>query len=195
MKEKIARIFDEHARVQKEFLKTTADTLATVCALCVEAFRKGRRLLLFGNGGSAADTQHIAGEFVNRFRVDRRALPAISLNTDVAVLTSIANDAGYDRVFARQIEALGSPDDVAFGFSTSGTSPNVIEGIRAARRLGLVTVGFAGRDGGALARETDYCITVASASTPRVQELHMLAAHALCDIVEQEIVHPTHETP
>jgi D-sedoheptulose 7-phosphate isomerase len=194
MNERISRVFEEHARLQRDFLKANAAVLARVCEICVEAFRKGHKLLLFGNGGSAADAQHIAGEFVNRFRADRRALPAIALTTDLAVLTSIANDSGYERVFARQIEALGRSDDVAIGFSTSGTSPNVIEGIRTARRQGLVTVGFAGRDGGALLREAEYCIVAATAVTARAQEMHMLAAHALCEVVEQEMLHPERET-
>jgi D-sedoheptulose 7-phosphate isomerase len=194
MKERIVRIFDEHARLQKEFLKHNTEVLAQVAEVLLQAFRKGRTVFFFGNGGSAADAQHLAAEFVNRFRLDRRALPALALNVDTSVLTSIANDFGYDRVFARQIEAFGRPDDVAVGLSTSGASPNVIEGIRLARKQGLVTVGFSGGDGGALLRETDHCVVVPSKTTARVQELHIIAGHAICDIVEQEIVHPTHET-
>lgn len=194
MKERIVRIFDEHARLQKEFLKHNTEMLAQIAEVVLQAFRKGRTVFFFGNGGSAADSQHLAAEFVNRFRVDRRALPALALNVDTSVLTSIANDSGYDRVFARQIEAFGRPDDVAVGLSTSGASANVIEGIRLARRQGLVTVGFSGGDGGALLRETDHCIIVPSKTAARVQELHIIAGHAICDIVEQEIVHPTHET-
>jgi D-sedoheptulose 7-phosphate isomerase len=194
MKERIIRIFDEHARLQKEFLKHNAEMLERVAGVLIQAFRKGRTAYFFGNGGSAADAQHLAAEFVNRFRLDRRALPALALNVDTSVLTSIANDFGYDRVFARQIEAFGRADDVAVGLSTSGASPNVIEGIRLARRQGLVTVGFSGGDGGALLRETDHCIVVPSKTTARVQEMHILAGHVICDIVEQDLVHPTHET-
>ena len=194
MKERIVRIFDEHARLQKEFLKHNTEMLAQVAEALLVAFRKGRTVYFFGNGGSAADAQHLAAEFVNRFRLDRRALPALALNVDTSVLTSIANDFGYDRVFARQIEAFGRPDDVAVGISTSGASPNVIEGVRLARQQGLVTIGFSGGDGGALLRETDHCIVVPSKATARVQELHIIAGHAICDIVEQEFVHPTHET-
>jgi len=193
MKERIVRIFDEHARLQKEFLKHNTEMLARVAEVLIQAFRKGRTVYFFGNGGSAADAQHLAAEFVNRFRLDRRALPALALNVDTSVLTSIANDAGYDRVFARQIEAFGRADDVAVGLSTSGASPNVIEGIRRARQQGLVTVGFSG-DGGPLLRETDHCIVVPSKTTARVQEMHILAGHVICDIVEQDLVHPTHET-
>ena len=194
MKERIVRIFDEHARLQKEFLKHNTGVLEQVAEELLHAFRKGRTVFFFGNGGSAADAQHLAAEFVNRFRLDRRALPALALNVDTSVLTSIANDFGYDRVFARQIEAFGRADDVAVGISTSGASPNVIEGIRLARKQGLVTVGFSGGDGGALLRETDHCVVVPSKTAARVQELHIIAGHAICDIVEQEIVHPTHET-
>jgi len=194
MKERIVRIFDEHARLQKEFLKHNTEMLVQVAEVLLQAFRKGHTVFFFGNGGSAADAQHLAAEFVNRFRLDRRALPALALSVDTSVLTSIANDFGYDRVFARQIEALGRPDDVAVGISTSGASPNVIEGIRLARQRGLVTVGFSGGDGGALLRETDHCVVVPSKTAARVQELHIIAGHAICDIVEQEIVHPTHET-
>jgi D-sedoheptulose 7-phosphate isomerase len=194
MKERIVRIFDEHARLQKEFLKHNTEMLAQVAEVLIQAFRKGRTAYFFGNGGSAADAQHLAAEFVNRFRLDRRALPALALSVDTSVLTSIANDLGYDRVFARQIEAFGRADDVAVGLSTSGASPNVIAGIRLARQQGLVTVGFSGGDGGALLRETDHCIVVPSKTTARIQEMHILAGHAICDIVEQDLVHPTHET-
>ena len=194
MKERIVRIFDEHARLQREFLKHNTEMLARVAEVLIQAFRKGRTAYFFGNGGSAADAQHLAAEFVNRFRLDRRALPALALNVDTSVLTSIANDFGYDRVFARQIEAFGRADDVAVGLSTSGASPNVIAGIRLARQQGLVTIGFSGGDGGALLRETDHCIVVPSKTTARVQEMHILAGHAICDIVEQDLVHPTHET-
>ena len=194
MKERIVRIFDEHARLQREFLKHNTEMLARVAEVLIQAFHKGRTAYFFGNGGSAADAQHLAAEFVNRFRLDRRALPALALNVDTSVLTSIANDFGYDRVFARQIEAFGHADDVAVGLSTSGASPNVIEGIRLARQQGLVTVGFSGGDGGALLRETDHCIVVPSKTTARIQEIHILAGHAICDIVEQDLVHPTHET-
>jgi len=194
MKERIIRIFDEHTRLQREFLKHNTEALERVAEVLIQAFRKGRTAYFFGNGGSAADAQHLAAEFVNRFRLDRRALPALALNVDTSVLTSIANDLGYDRVFARQIEAFGRADDVAVGLSTSGASPNVIAGIRLARQHGLVTVGFSGGDGGALLRETDHCIVVPSKSTARIQEMHILAGHAICDIVEQDLVHPSHET-
>jgi D-sedoheptulose 7-phosphate isomerase len=195
MKERIVRIFDEHSRLQKEFLKHNTEILVKVAEVLIDAFRKGRTVYFFGNGGSAADAQHLAAEFVNRFRLDRRALPALALTVDTSVLTSIANDSGYDRIFARQIEAFGRPDDVAVGISTSGGSPNVIAGVREGRKRGLVTIGFSGGDdGGLLVRETDHCLVVPSKTAARVQEMHIVAGHAICDIVEQESVHPTHET-
>jgi D-sedoheptulose 7-phosphate isomerase len=194
MKERIVRIFDEHSRLQREFLKHNTEMLAQVAEVLLGAFRKGRTVYFFGNGGSAADAQHLAAEFVNRFRLERRALPALALTVDTSVLTSIANDSGYDRVFTRQIEAFGHPDDVAVGLSTSGASANVIEGVRQARRQGLVTVGFAGADGGLLLREADHCVVVPSKSAARVQEIHIIAGHVICDIVEQELAHPTRET-
>lgn len=194
MKDRIVRIFDEHTRLQREFLKHNTEMLVRVTEVLIQAFHKGRTVYFFGNGGSAADAQHLAAEFVNRFRVDRRALPALALTVDTSVLTSIANDFGYDRVFARQLEAFGHTEDVAVGLSTSGASPNVIEGIRLARKQGLVTVGFSGGDGGALLRESDHCLVVPSKSTARTQEMHIIAGHAICDLVEQELVHPTHET-
>ncbi len=194
MKERIIRIFDEHSRLQKEFLKHNTEALIKVAEVLIEAFRKGRTVFLFGNGGSAADAQHLAAEYVNRFRRERRALPALALTVDTSVLTSIANDSSYEQVFARQIEAFGRTDDVAIGISTSGGSANVIAGIRQARRQGLVTVGFSGGDGGALLRECDHCVVVPAHGAARVQEMHLIAGHVVCDIVEQDLVHPTHET-
>jgi D-sedoheptulose 7-phosphate isomerase len=194
MKERIIKIFNEHARLHKEFLKHNTEALAQVATVVLEAFRKGRTVFFFGNGGSAADAQHLAAEYVNRFRLNRRALPAIALTVDTSVITSIANDTGFERIFSRQIEALGRPDDVAIGLSTSGASANVIAGIRQARQQGLVTVGFSGGEGGALLRECDYCVVVPATSTARVQELHLICGHIVCDSVEQELAHPTHET-
>jgi D-sedoheptulose 7-phosphate isomerase len=194
MKERIVRIFEEHSRLQKEFLKHNVEPLAKVAEVMTEAFRRGRTVFFFGNGGSAADAQHLAAEYVNRFRLERRALPALALTVDTSVLTSIANDSSYERVFARQIEAFGRPDDVAVGISTSGASPNVIAGIRQARLQGLVTVGFSGGDGGALLRECDHCVVVPATGAARVQEMHLIAGHVVCDLVEQDLAHPTHET-
>jgi len=149
-----------------------------------EAFRKGGKLLLFGNGGSATQAQHIAAEFTNRFLRDRRALPAIALTADSAVLTCVANDSSFERVFARQIEALGRPGDIAIGLSTSGRSGNVVAALEAARKLGVCTIGLTGRSGAVLAPHVDLLIRVDSESTPRIQEIHLLIGHLLAEIVE-----------
>ncbi len=195
MKDQVERIFEGNARLQKVFLKEGLDTIVAVAETFIQAFRNGRKILFFGNGGSAADAQHLAAEFVNRFRLDRPALPAIALTTDSSVLTSIGNDSGFDRIFARQVEALGRDADVAVGLSTSGTSANVIEGIRAARKEGLVTVTFTGAGGDHLRLEVDFCLTVPSDDTPRVQEMHILAGHAICEVVEKSLADRRHMAP
>src|SRR6478672_4726415 len=150
----------------------------------VGALRHGGKLLLFGNGGSAADSQHVAAELVGRFQRDRAALSAIALTTDTSILTSIGNDYAFDRVFARQIEALGRRGDVAFGISTTGSSPNVVAALEAARALGLQTIALTGKDGGVVGRAAAIHINVASEVTARVQEVHRTLLHVICDIVE-----------
>jgi D-sedoheptulose 7-phosphate isomerase len=154
----------------------------------LKALDAGNKVILFGNGGSAADSQHIAGELVSKFRRERKALPAIALTTDTSILTSIANDFGFEYVFARQVEALGAPGDIALGISTSGNSPNVIHALRVARQLGLVTIGFTGEDGGELKDAVDICFQVPSNSTPRIQEMHITVAHTLCELIEIELL-------
>ena len=192
MIEQIRSIFDSNAGLQKQFLEENLDVIAVITGTLVDAVRGGNKVLFFGNGGSAADAQHLAAEFVNRYRAERKALAALALTTDSSVLTSIANDSGYDRVFSRQIEALGREGDVAVGLSTSGSSPNVLEGIRAARRGGLVTVAFAGGAGGHLRQEADHCLLVPSTDTPRVQEMHILSGHAICELVEKAVADAEH---
>src|SRR5262245_48380083 len=147
----------------------------------------GGKLLLFGNGGSAADAQHLAAEFVGRFVLERRALPAIALTTDSSILSAVGNDYGFDQIFARQIEALGRPDDVAIGISTSGNSPNVIEAVKKAKNQNVKTIGLAGKDGGVLAGCVDLAITVSSTNTARIQECHIAIGHILCELVENEL--------
>jgi len=144
----------------------------------------GGKVLIFGNGGSAADAQHMAAELVNRFQKERKALAALALTTDTSVLTSIGNDYTFDRVFERQVEALGRPGDVAFGITTSGDSPNVLRGFGAARECGMVTIALTGRDGGAAGRLADIHVNVPDASTPRVQEVHLTLIHVICELVE-----------
>jgi D-sedoheptulose 7-phosphate isomerase len=162
--------------------------IASAAGLIVSALREGGKLLIFGNGGSAADAQHIAGEFVGRFLAERRALPAMALSVNSSVLTALANDYSYDVVFARQIEALGEPGDVAFGISTSGTSANVVAGLKAAREGGLATLALTGRSGGSMREVADACVRVPADETPRIQEGHLVVAHILCEIAEREIV-------
>lgn len=150
--------------------------------------KNGGKLIFMGNGGSAADAQHLAAEFIGRFQKDRKPYRAIALTTDTSILTAVANDYGYDEVFSRQIEGLCDPGDIVVGMSTSGNSPNVVKSISLANRLGAVTVGFAGqRYGGELAQQARYCLIVPSMVTARIQEAHMLAGHILCEWVETEL--------
>lgn len=153
----------------------------------VDCYQAGGKLLIFGNGGSAADAQHIAAEFVGRFYLDRRALPAMALNVNTSAVTAIGNDFGFESLFARQVEAFGRPRDVAIGLSTSGNSGNVVAGLRAAREGGLVTVALVGAKGGKMAEHADHVVTVPSNDTPRVQELHILLGHIWSEMVEQAL--------
>ncbi|HSG06231.1 MAG TPA: D-sedoheptulose 7-phosphate isomerase, partial [Nitrospiria bacterium] len=150
-----------------------------------EALKAGGKILFFGNGGSATDASHLAAELVNRFEKERQALPAIALTTDVSAITSIANDSGYDEVFARQIQALGRRGDAAVGISTSGKSANVIRGMEAAREAGLTTIAFTGGDGGTLAKTADHAFIVPSSVTSRIQETHITLGHVLCGLIEE----------
>lgn len=151
----------------------------------IETFRIGNKLLIMGNGGSAADAQHFAGEIVSRFRIERPALPAIALSTDSSILTAIGNDYGFERVFARQIEALASPGDAVIGISTSGNSPNILNGLEVARQAGCTTIGLLGRDGGSIKSVCDIPFIIPSPDTPRIQEGHITVIHILCDLIEQ----------
>jgi len=164
-------------------------TVAKVSEVLVEALEEGNKVLLFGNGGSAADAQHIAAELVGRFAFDRRALPALALSVNTSCVTAIGNDYGFDLVFSRQIEALGRPGDVAIGISTSGNSPNVIGAITVARQIGLRTIALTGCTGGKLKNAADYCISVPSSETPRIQECHILIGHIISELVEKAIFH------
>ncbi len=186
MKVVLRNIFSESIRAKQVFFDEHSDTLIRVAELCAEALRQGHKLLLFGNGGSAADAQHIAAEFVNRFRIERRPLPAIALTTDTSTLTSIGNDYGFEYIFSKQVEALGAAGDVAIAISTSGGSPNVLRGIEACGNVGCFVVGLTGGDGGAMRDEVDFLLNVsATKETARVQETHILACHALCDLIDR----------
>jgi D-sedoheptulose 7-phosphate isomerase len=179
----------------KQRLLEDADLIARVsqaAEMLVSAFERGKKVLLFGNGGSAADAQHIAAEFVGRFAFDRPALPALALSVNSSCLTAIGNDYGFDSVFARQIEALGNPGDVVIGISTSGNSLNVLMALSAAKKLGLSTIAFTGCPGGRLANAgtpVDCCISVPSNDTPRIQECHILIGHIISELVEHTIFH------
>ena len=170
-----------------EHAKQHAQPVLDAAAAIIEALRAGGKLLLFGNGGSAADAQHVAAEFVGRFQRERAAMAAIALTTDTSVLTSIGNDYAFDRVFARQVEALGRKGDVAFGISTSGVSPNVVAALVAARALGLQTIALTGRNGGAVGRAAAIHVSVPSDETARVQEVHRTLLHVICDLVERAL--------
>jgi len=167
------------------FLTSKGAALKNVAAVMIEALRGGHKILVFGNGGSAAESQHFAAELVNKFHRLGPALPALALTTDTSTLTSIANDLSFDRVFSRQVEALARPGDVALALSTSGKSPNIIEGLKAARDKKAVTVALTGKGGGPLAAQADHLLDVDSTSTARIQEVHLFLLHALADTLEK----------
>jgi len=190
----IEHFVGESFRVKSAFFRENKETIARTAETIAHGLRTGHKVLFFGNGGSAADAQHLAAELVGRFGPNRSALPAISLSTDTSVLTAVGNDYGYDKVFARQIEALGLPGDTAVAISTSGDSPNVVEGIDVARAKGLFTVGFTGETGGKLNDRVEVLFRVPSLETPRIQETHVLLGHILCELVERELfpeIYPT----
>jgi D-sedoheptulose 7-phosphate isomerase len=190
MKAGVLRIFRESASLKLRFVEANADRIVAVARQMADSLRRGGKLLFFGNGGSAADSQHLAAEFVNRFLRQRGALAAVALTTDTSALTSIGNDLGFDQVFARQVEALGRAGDVVVAISTSGGSPNVLRAVETARRLGCVTVALTGGSGGALAAAVDEAFVVPSAETPRIQETHITLGHALCALVEDLLAAP-----
>jgi D-sedoheptulose 7-phosphate isomerase len=185
MKEKIAGEFKESISVKEKFLETHIDTIIEVSRAIAHTFSEGNKLLLFGNGGSASDASHIAAEFVNRFKRERPGLPAIALNTDVAVMTSIANDYDYSEVFSRQLKSLGAEGDMAVAMSTSGQSPNVVKALEVARKKKLKSVVLTGAKGEKLAAKATYAFVVPSDNTPRIQETHITLAHVLCLMVEE----------
>jgi D-sedoheptulose 7-phosphate isomerase len=182
--ETIDRVFAGAIRAHEAARGADHQALLQAIDAIARAFRSGHRVLVFGNGGSAADAQHVAAEFVGRFQRERRALAAVALTTDPSILTAIGNDYAYDRVFARQIEALGESGDIAFGITTSGSSANVIEAFRIAKARGLTTVALTGRDGGEAGRMADIHVNVPDDSTARAQEVHRTLLHAICEIVE-----------
>ncbi len=186
MEKKVATHFNNHIEAL-DAARQLSSTIVSCAELLVESLSAGNKVMVFGNGGSAADAQHFAAEIVGRFLLDRRALPAMALSTDTSILTAVANDFGYDQVFKRQIEAFGNPGDVAIGISTSGNSHNVAIALEEARQIGCKTVGLLGCDGGAISSLVDIDLTVAIGATPHIQEMHITIIHLLCDLVEQEL--------
>ncbi len=187
MKEKIKSIIQESIAVQKSALVTQISVIEKAGRLMISCLKKGGKIILFGNGGSAADCQHIAAELVGRFGKDRHALAAISLTTDTSVITSLANDYSYETVFARQVQAIGKSADVAFAISTSGNSENVLEAAKASRKIGSKIIVMTGSKGGRLAAIADVCVKVPSDVTARIQEAHILIGHILCQLIEDDI--------
>ena len=189
--ERIHGLIQASIATKQMLLRDTAlvSTMAEVSRIIVEALRQGNKILLCGNGGSAADAQHIAAEFVGRFAFDRPALPALALSVNSSCVTAIGNDYGFDLVFSRQIEALGKKGDVVIGISTSGNSANVLQAMSTSRRLGIHTVAFAGCTGGKLKSEVDFCLCAPSNETPRIQECHILIGHIISELVEHTIFH------
>ena len=191
MRDEVCRIFEASIQVKQQFLLDQLPALIAAIEAIVGTLRRGGKVLLFGNGGSAADAQHIAAEFVNRYVRERPPLPALALTTDTSALTAIANDFGPEDVFAKQVQALGREGDIALAFSTSGNSPNVLRGLDQCQELGIQTIGLTGGTGGALAERVDHCLCVAATtSTPRIQEAHILIGHAICEMVDHVLYGP-----
>ena len=191
MTKAIIEHFEESIRVKQSFLRDNLETLTQAIDTVVRAFQSGNKLLLFGNGGSAADAQHIAAEFVNRFMIERPPLPAIAFTTDTSVLTSIANDYSYNEVFAKQVQALGKEGDVAIAISTSGNSSNVIAAINACKKSKITTIGLTGGKGGQMVGKVDFLLSVSeSRNSARIQETHILIGHVICDLVDQKLFPP-----
>ncbi len=187
MKEQIISKLRESADLKLRFAKESLDEVTDATAILQKALKAGGKILIFGNGGSAADAQHIAAEFVNRYTKKRKGLPAIALTTDSSILTSISNDGSFDDIFSRQIEALGSKADVVWGITTGGKSPNVIKAFKTAKKIGLKSIALVGQDKSKVDKLVDCCISVPSKSTPRIQELHITLAHIICEWIEDTV--------
>lgn len=188
MKEFAIKAFDDSAEIKRRFARDQADRIVQVAQLIGGAFQAGHKVLLFGNGGSSTDAAHIAAEFVGRYKRERAPLPAIALATDIAAITCIANDYGFEELFARQVRAHGQRGDVAIAISTSGNSPNVLKGVEAAKALGLTTIAWTGGTGGKLADMVDYAFVVPSTLTARIQESHITLGHVLCELIEDHVL-------
>jgi D-sedoheptulose 7-phosphate isomerase len=186
MKQLILDILENSLEVKRRFVEGNLDTIVKCADMITACLSSGHKILIFGNGGSAADAQHLAAEFVNRFKIERPPLAAIALTTDTSLLTSIGNDYDFDDIFSKQIEALGNKNDIAWGFSTSGNSANVIKAIQKAKSMGLKTIGMTGR-GGELADCADQVVSAESEDTPRIQEAHITIGHILCELIDRQL--------
>jgi D-sedoheptulose 7-phosphate isomerase len=187
MEERIKAHLDAHVATIEVVARDLSEGIAQFAALVAAALRKGQKILVMGNGGSAADAQHLAAEFVGRFQLERKGLPALALTTDTSVLTSISNDYGFDEVFKRQVEALADPGDVVIGISTSGKSNNVFHALTSANEMNCTTVALLGRTGGNISDIADLALTVSVQETPLIQEAHITIIHLLCQLVENEL--------
>lgn len=187
MKEEIKKLIGDSLEVKKLILEKNVDDIREIAGILISAYRKNNKVLICGNGGSAGDSQHFAGELVCRFEKERKALFCIALTTDTSILTALANDYSFDVVFKRQVEALASPGDVLIGISTSGNAANVISAVQQAKKQGVTTIGFTGQDGGKLKPFVDKCLCVPSKTTARIQEGHIMIIHILCRLIEQEL--------
>ena len=184
MEDNIVRSFKESSQLNEVFVNENLLKIVEIVEALTLALKRRNKILIFGNGGSAADAQHLAAEFVNRFMIERPPLAAMALSTDTSVITSIGNDYDFSEIFSKQIRALGQEGDVAWGISTSGNSPNVVKALETANKMKLVTIGLTGKDGGAIAGTVDYWLNVSSNSTPRIQEVHITAGHVICEMVD-----------
>ena len=180
--------FNEHLKTSKVTMESISDSLEIAAKLCIDSLQSGGKILIFGNGGSAADAQHIAAELVGRYKLERKGLPAIALTTDTSVLTAIGNDFGYDRVFERQVEALANHGDVIIAISTSGRSKNVVRALNVAREIGCKTIGLSGQDGGEMNSLCDVNLVVPSEDTARIQEIHIVIGHTICHLIDNHSV-------
>ena len=187
MREIIKKEFNEHIKTAQLLHKLT-DEVVLATNLCINCLKNGGKILIFGNGGSAADAQHIAAELVGRYKTDRKGLSAIALTTDTSALTSIGNDFGYDHIFDRQIEALACKGDIAIGISTSGTSSNVISALEVALKLNCATIGFSGNNGGEMNKLCNVNLIAPAKDTPRIQEIHIILGHTICHLIDQEFM-------
>jgi D-sedoheptulose 7-phosphate isomerase len=187
MRDKVKDILLESIQIKEELLHNSIAQIMEIAGAAIEALKKGGKLIIFGNGGSASDSQHIVAELVGRFKKDRNALPAIALTTNTSILTALANDYGYEVVFARQIEALAQKNDLIIGISTSGKAKNVAAAIKQAKKMGLKTVALTGGDGGELAKLADMSLLIPSSVTARIQEAHIVVGHIICQLIEEAI--------